>query len=410
MCDKNHLRRRKGGPGRYGFGVGALLRDLAAILVTWGLRDYGVDGQLGLEPTPEEYVSRLVDIMREVRQVLRDDGTLWLNLGDSYAGPGKGPSNSETGKTHRRMSNISVDPSRWLSIPSGIKQKDLVGIPWMVAFALRADGWWLRSDIVWAKPNPMPESVTDRPTKAHEYVFLLAKSKHYYFDQEAVRQPHEMTPQRRPTGHARGRSGPLLPEHKWPGTARDEPGVDGNPAGRNIRSVWTIATQPFPGSHFAVSPPKLIEPCIKAGTSEKGCCAECGAPVVREVEHEERETRKHTSDQNKPPMESNTSTLGLSGNGSVEWARRGGKRVTTGWRRSCSCGAGTKPCVVLDPFGGVFTTALVADRLGRNAIMIELNSSYVQIGSERLKSDNSLFCDVSVISPGADAQIRDGGA
>lgn len=152
----------------------------------WGLRDYGVEGQLGLEQSPHEYVANMVDVFRGVRRVLKDDGTLWLNLGDSYAGSGKGPSND---KPHRNMSNTAAAPNRWASIPNGIKPKDLIGIPWMVAFALRDDGWWLRMDIVWGKPNPMPESVRDRPTKAHEYVFLLSKSETYFYDKDAIAEP-----------------------------------------------------------------------------------------------------------------------------------------------------------------------------------------------------------------------------
>jgi len=221
----------------------------------WGLRDYGNPDQLGLEPTPEEYVARLVEIFREVRRVLRDDGTVWLNLGDSYVGnasPGGEATRTCHGKPNAR------DRIALVKQGGGLKPKDLVGIPWRVAFALQADGWWLRSDIIWAKPNPMPESVTDRPTKAHEYVFLLAKSERYFWDQEAVREAASQ-----PNGTAR-----LTAQHKQAAIGQNQTGTLGTNQGlpnRNIRTVWQIATQPYPEAHFATFPPKLVEPCVKAG-------------------------------------------------------------------------------------------------------------------------------------------------
>jgi DNA modification methylase len=223
----------------------------------WGLRDYGTEGQLGLEPTPEQYVENLVAVFREVRRVLRDDGTVWLNLGDSYAGSGKGPSNSYD-RPAQNMSNVAAAPNRWQFIPHGIKAKDLVGIPWRVAFALQADGWWLRSDIIWAKPNPMPESVTDRPTRSHEYIFLLTKSARYFYDAEAVREQ----------GKDWSTGGPgtgITPTLHY---GADNGGNEGlsdlasryksgeQAAGRNRRSVWTVTTQPYPEAHFATFPPR----------------------------------------------------------------------------------------------------------------------------------------------------------
>lgn len=204
----------------------------------WGLRDYGIDGQIGLEETPEAYVERMIAVFREVRRVLRDDGTLWLNLGDSYAGSGKG-----AWKVKDRQKEVYIpDPDspqcRLPKVPSGLKPKNLIGIPWRVAFALQADGWYLRSDIIWYKPNAMPESVRDRPTKAHEYIFLLTKSERYYYDADAIK----------------------------------EDAVSGNPnrPKRNKRTVWTVSTKPFKGAHFATFPPDLIEPCILAGCPEGG--------------------------------------------------------------------------------------------------------------------------------------------
>ena len=192
----------------------------------WGLRDYGIDGQVGIEETPEEYVAKMVEVFREVKRVLRNDGTLWLNLGDSYAGNCSQASNNGRagfGNPRERLVNRKG---------KGLKPKDLVGIPWRVALALQADGWYLRSDIIWHKPNPIPESVKDRPTKAHEYIFLLSKSPRYYYDYEAIKEP-VTSRQLRPT--------------------------------RNRRSVWTVPTRPFPEAHFATFPPELIEPCVLAG-------------------------------------------------------------------------------------------------------------------------------------------------
>ena len=230
----------------------------------FGLRDYGHDGQIGLEQTPDEYVANLVEVFREVRRVLRDDGTLWLNLGDSYTSGGR--------KT--RAPDAKHDGARAMEsrapTPDGLKPKDLIGIPWRVAFALQADGWYLRQDIIWHKPNPMPESVTDRCTKAHEYIFLLSKGPKYYFDHEAIKEPAVTThkPGRKVketqhygagNGGNSGLTGLLQRYHNGDATTH-----------RNRRSVWTVTTKPFKGAHFATFPPDLIEPCILAGCPEGG--------------------------------------------------------------------------------------------------------------------------------------------
>ena len=240
----------------------------------WGLRDYGIDGQLGLEPTPDEYVAHLVAVFREVRRVLRDDGTVWLNLGDSYAGAGRAGTNPEYHKRHTMFGRSGHDPGCFglpSAIPDGLKAKDIVGIPWRVAFALQAEGWWLRSAIIWAKPNPMPESVTDRPTSSYEHVFLLASSQKYFWDQEAVREPSASTTLSHVArAEARALDNPV--DHL---VCRPPAG------GRNLRDVRTIPTQPFPGAHFAVFPEALVKPCVMAGTSEAGACPDCGAPWER---------------------------------------------------------------------------------------------------------------------------------
>lgn len=311
----------------------------------FGLRDYGAPGQLGLERQPdclgwatgnpcgECYVCRMVAVFREVRRVLRDDGTLWLNLGDSYNGSGGAGGDYNAGGLREGQPRY---PGRRVL---GLKPKDLIGVPWRVALALQADGWWLRSEIIWAKSNPMPESVTDRPTRGHEYVFLLTKSKRYYYDQDAIREPN------RPSTLDRYRY-PLIGNNlklyygqrqdvKRINPIIDRPGHKELLArrGRNARTVWTVATRSYSGAHFAVYPPALVEPCIKAGSSEHGCCARCGAP----------------------------------------W-----KRADGGWRPVCSCGVEERqPCVVLDPFVGSGTTAMVARQLGRRGIGLDLNYTYL---------------------------------
>jgi DNA modification methylase len=237
----------------------------------WGLRNYGVPGQLGLETTPEEYVEKLVEVFREVRRVLRDDGTLWLNLGDSFnTRPGQRNATDNAGEKQRSVRGSVLTPSRSVA---HLKPKDLVGIPWLVAFALRADGWYLRSDIIWHKPNATPESVRDRPTKAHEYIFLLSKSAKYFYDSKAVKEPckPEMVKRlaykwngNRTCGYPRGGQNNF---HRYYGT--DE-AVKKAAEGRNKRSVWTVTTKGFKGAHFATLPPDLIEPCILAGSPVGG--------------------------------------------------------------------------------------------------------------------------------------------
>ncbi len=231
----------------------------------WGLRDYGTGGQLGLEDTPEEFVENLVKVFREVKRVLRDDGTVWLNLGDSYYNyrPGKGQSLIKQTVSNTNQ-DLPQEVARRANKIDGLKEKDLVGIPWRVAFALQADGWYLRQDIIWNKPNPMPESVQDRCTKSHEYIFLLSKNPKYYFDNEAIKEDAETDPVKRDNmgegyqaDYAKGKRF-SEGERVWGYTKK------------NKRSVWTITTKPFKGAHFAVFPPDLIEPCILAGCPKDG--------------------------------------------------------------------------------------------------------------------------------------------
>ena len=236
----------------------------------WGLRDYGVSGQLGLEKTPEEYVAKMVEVFREVKRVLKKEGTVWLNLGDSYCATTKGSG----GHNEKQDSNNGswFDNRKW-QIPDGLKPKDLVGIPWRVAFALQADGWYLRSDIIWHKPNPMPESVTDRPTKSHEYIFLMSKSAKYYYDNEAVKEPAvegtDLGVLR--SNKAAYGQGPTDIKTINKRLAICPDSRLGNPSGtRNKRDVWTVPTKPYKGAHYATFPPKLIEPMILAGCPAGG--------------------------------------------------------------------------------------------------------------------------------------------
>ena len=227
----------------------------------FGLRDYGHPGQIGLERTPDEYIAAMVEVFALVRECLADDGTLWLNIGDSYA------ANRTKQVTPTKWKSLDFGESNATTVPAGMKPKDLIGIPWMLAFALRADGWYLRQDIIWHKPNPMPESVRDRCTKAHEYLFLLSKSGRYYYDRTAVLEPFTTDPSENYPQRSRviGRGGQASSAAR--GRDRDKSG--GYPprgSGRNKRSVWTVVTTPYRGAHFATFPPALVEPCILAGS------------------------------------------------------------------------------------------------------------------------------------------------
>ena len=226
----------------------------------WGLRDYGIDSQIGLEATPEKYTENIVDVFRELWRVLKPDGTVWLNLGDVYCGGGRGWEfcNPE-GKQLTNRGCIGITRSE---MPLGLKSKDLLGLPWMIAFALRADGWYLRSDIIWEKKNPMPESVKDRPTKSHEYIFLLTKNQKYYYDADAIREPAQDWGTRKREGQTAFTDG-VMPDGSPHRGCKD---ANFELRGRNKRSVWTVATQHYKGSHFAVFPERLITPCILAGS------------------------------------------------------------------------------------------------------------------------------------------------
>lgn len=359
-------------------------------------------GSFGLEPTPELYIAHLVEIFGEVRRVLRPDGTLWLNLGDSYAGSRAGPQGA-TGQMIDRSVAKAEGRTRYQTLRGeGLKYKDLVGIPWMAAFALRADGWFLRSDNIWFKGNPMPESVRDRPTKAHEYVFLLSKSAEYYYDAEAIKEPVSGT------AHHRGSNG----SKKARGQSQ-RTGVKANESFnaavtdlvemRNKRSVWAINSQPYSGAHFATMPEALVEPCVLAGTSAHGNCASCGAGYVRVVEKADGTSRGSGQVERVYAGDVNGRLETHMGSG-VPWVPQ--IVVDTKWVPSCGCtDASVKPAVVLEPFAGSGTVLSVAVRLGRDAYGVELNPEYVKLAHARIGCDGCEVCCSPTTPPDARAAL-----
>jgi DNA modification methylase len=456
-----------------------------------------IDQQLGSEATPAEYIANMVEVFSEVWRVLRDDGICWLNMGDSYANVGGGgpngglaaladkwqPNATPRGPTRDEQGAV---PRASRAMPPGLKPKDLVGMPWMLAFALRDWGWWLRRDVIWDKPNPMPESVTDRPGTAHEYVFMLTKSgsSKYWVHRDHAGARSAPPPDYRwidldasdldavegnkvqkPTGwasgpgahgnvNAAGRSEAIYhaanqrlaetdvepenwrteksatrPGKRWrrinlwegrdyfwdmeavrvagavPAGTRAAKGsnvrselknVNGRPpeywvytGKRNIRSVWRITTVPYAKAHFATFPPALPERCIKAASSEVGCCSGCGAPWARQLSVTRTKGDGGSTGGRRRLADPNDSRSDQTANTKVH-------NETTGWLPTCQCNAGDPvPCVVLDPFGGAGTTGMVADRLGRDAILIELNPEYCEMARQRLIADSPLFARVA---------------
>jgi len=347
----------------------------------WNLRDYGLgNAGIGLEKTVEEYVANIVEVFREVWRVCRPDATVWCNMGDCYAASPKG---SMSGQDKSRLTSTRTQensPSSGVDklSGSGLKPKDLVGIPWLVAFALQADGWYLRSDIIWHKPNPMPESVTDRPTKAHEYLFLLSKKPRYFYDSEAIREPHadmagpvcRFGNVGKDGGNAGGRRAGGDGIGREPMPLR--PGArQYNAAGRNRRDVWTIPTAPYRGAHFATFPPALVEPCILAGTSAKGACPECGAPWERIMRAEGGSIGGSWTDHKADDEVGKR----------IAKAAKGGHgylRIEKGWRPTCDHGGEPVPAVVLDPFCGSGTVGEVCRLHGRRFIGLDLAMKYLR--------------------------------
>jgi len=357
-------------------------------LTTSCLRCGAWRGAFGLEPTIEMYVAHSIEILREVRRVLRPDGVCFWNIGDSYASVGKGgPWDADRSRNTPKQSApgyVYAEQANRQSAIGNLKSKDLCLIPARVALAAQADGWWVRSDIIWAKPNPMPESVTDRPTDAYEHILMLTKSVRYFWDAEAVREPH--TDQNVVGGVYQGKGGVNRPDWNpetqgWNGTGLKMKNRDYNPAGRNLRNVWTFATQPYKGAHFATFPEELVRRCIAAGTSEHGCCPKCGAPWVRITKptpkYQELLDRCTSKPYGKP--EGVKEFIGPTPNVCRDL-------ITVGWRASCSCpnpeSRAPSPAIVLDPFAGSGTVGEVAYKMGRSAILIDL--AYQDLQRERI--------------------------
>jgi DNA modification methylase len=374
----------------------------------WLVRAYGTPpqrwadgwvGERGQEPTPEEYVSHAAEVFREVRRVLQADGTLWLNLGDTYWNdPGGQPGAWGQIGAKAREANRQVGRRRRAAGAAHpvLKRTDLVGVPWRVALALQADGWYVRAEVIWTKGNPLPESVRDRPTKAHEQVFLLSKRPTYYYDAEAIAEPA--------TGGAHPRGVGLNPKSLFDGYAPHQASANvprlhrprandsfaaagrGLVARHNRRSVWAIPVGAYRGAHFATYPPALVEPCVLAGTSGAGYCPRCGAPWRRLTQ---REPMAKAPGSGAKRFGAGTMD-GLAGTTAGAPASR-----TVGWRPGCACPPHAPvPCVVLDPCAGAGTTGLVADRLGRDAVLIELNGDYAELARRRIAGDAPLFADV----------------
>lgn len=350
----------------------------------FGLRDYGIAGQIGLEATPADFVAAMVAVFREVRRVLRPDGSCWCNLGDSYAGPNNGysgddrPSNADS---KSRSSEGQRATGQRRKMGGGLKAKDLMLMPARVAIALQDDGWWVRSDIIWCKRSPMPESVTDRPTSAHEHIFLLTKSAQYYYDADAIREPvAAATLERTQYSKTSTPEGHTTPQDnvRWRVTERtlDE-------RGRNCWNYWLLSPKPFPESHFATFPTEIPRRAILAGTSEYGCCAECQAPYRRVVEASGGTIGESWHD-HEGRLEVGQRIPGKADDGTY-------RREHKGWVATCKHDAPVIPCTVLDPFSGAGTTVMVALSLGRNGLGIELNPTYVEMSERRIMADAPLF-------------------
>lgn len=348
----------------------------------WGLRDYGLPaqvwggraacshdwlgdpaggstcaacnawkGQLGLEPSPELYVAHMVEVFRELRRVLKPEAAVWVNLGDCYNAATNAPRRPSTNRVGYWQAAGSMGDRRVRA--KNLKPKDLVGIPWRVALALQADGWYLRSDVIWSKSNPLPEGVRDRPVRSHEYLFLLASQPRYFYDAEAVREAS--------AGESR------INQPAPAGAVR---------RGRAQRSVWTLPTQRYHDAHFATFPERLVEPCILAGTSAAGCCPRCGRAWQRQV------CTRYAN----PGNRRSNGPRSLNRRHESPGFRKRLVRLVEGeaWRPDCSCNVDPIPATVIDPFAGSATTLAVARRLGRRSIGIELSTVYIELARRRL--------------------------
>jgi len=406
-------------------------------------------GQLGLEPTIDLYVQHVVEVFREVRRVLRKDGTFWLNIGDTYSSGGRGGEPDDgtstitgAGRRHSRVERArgggytpgSYMGRAWVPPPPGVKSKELCLIPERLVIALQADGWWVRRDIIWAKDTCMPESCRDRPTTAHEYLWLLSKRPKYFYDALAIAEPsspdsHARMKRAHAVYHApgqapqRGAAGPRPNTNngvnrKVPSGWDQDKGKHQSKRGRhtpkqnasmsaaispdlvplrNKRSVWVVNPEPFPGAHFSTFPTKLVEPCILAGTSAKGVCPACAAPYARLVK-----VKYHTNRERGEWVKRAKDARGMARSEAMfEYGSAVREEQTLGWRSSCKCEtAAPVPAVVLDCFGGAGTVALVANRLQRDAVLIEIKPEYIEMALRRIKDDAPLLADVQILKGG----------
>ena len=345
--------------------AGERLRDLPAETVQtavtsppyWGLRDYGESGQIGLEENVNDFIHNLCDILDEVGRVLRPDGTLWLNMGDSYFGGGRAQGKTpeaDEGEMQESNTGSYVDPPDWSNASDVLKPKDQCLVPHRTVIELQERGWYLRSTVVWHKKTAMPESVKDRPTNAHEYFFLLSKNEQYFYDHFAIKEPM-----------VTGGEGSL----------------------KNKRDVWSLSGGSFSGEHFATFPKDLVEPPILASTSEKGQCAECGTPIKRIVEkgdvaYEDAGDRKRAD---APGSEISKGHNSVFQEGVIF------DEQTAGWERQCDCDTDeTEPQIVLDPFQGSGTTGIVAMKHGRRFVGIDLSEKFINIAKERIRNDEDV--------------------
>lgn len=332
--------------------------------------------QIGLEASVDAFVATMVEVFAGVWRVLRDDGVCWVNLGDSYSNkPCADGSDFKDGRSNRGSRKSA-------GLVAGLKPKDLIGVPWRVAFAFQAAGWYLRDAVIWHKPNPMPGSQRDRCTSSYEFVFQLTKRGRYFWDMEAVKKPAS-TP-----WHGVGIDRNAVIGQQWTSNAFSDPS---SASGDRIpRNVWTIPTYGFSEAHFATFPPALPEKCIKATTSDKGCCAACGAPWLRLVESERVPTRKGENTKADYEAFRAARNAGLSF-GNRDPQRHVSETRTIGWSAGCKCAAEIVPCRVLDPFAGAGTTVMVARRMQRHAVGIELNPEYAAMARRRVTEDAPLL-------------------
>ena len=341
----------------------------------FNLRDYQVPNQIGLEKTPEEYIGNLLGVFREVWRVLRDDGVLWVNIGDSYANDSKWGGSGSGPSTKNYTSGLGGCIGQKARRTTGYKPKELMLIPHRFAMAMQDDGWYLRSEVIWSKRSPMPESVRDRPTRSHEQVFLFSKQPRYFYDWYAVLEKAKYGS----SGQADVKKGGFNSKYANDAARKGDESFRAISEKRNIRSVWSLSNESFKGAHYAVMPSKLVIPCIKAGSSEKGCCPECRSPWKRIVEKLRAPTR--------PGRDTKVTTNNPLAVGNRDPERHVTSYKSVGWEPTCDCGIDeTMPCLVIDLFSGAGTVPMVADNLGHHGIGFDAGMQYCRMACERINN------------------------